>query len=69
MSQNNTGDGDLYVISLYWTIQTITTVGYGDVLTRQTIERLFAVIILVIGVLSFSLAQSLLTTIIADIDK
>ena len=34
MGNGQLADGDLYVLSLYWTIQTITTVGYGDVLTQ-----------------------------------
>lgn len=34
----------LYIISLYFVLQTITTVGYGDVNPVNTKERMFVII-------------------------
>ena len=31
-----------YVLSLYWTVSTLTSVGYGDIVAHATIEHLFA---------------------------
>ena len=56
---------DLYIVSFYWTIQTITTVGYGDVYTTNTYERIFACFIMIIGVLAFSFASGSLASIIS----
>jgi hypothetical protein len=69
LSQPNFGNGDLYVVSFYWTIQTITTVGYGDVATTNTYERIYACIIMILGVLAFSFASGSLASIISSLDS
>jgi Ion channel len=61
-------DGDMYTVSLYWVVQTIATVGYGDVSLINTNERCFALTIMIIGVLSFSYASGTLTSILMDLD-
>ena len=60
--------GDLYTVSLYWVVQTIATVGYGDVALVNTNERCFALIIMIIGVLAFSFASGALTSLLMDMD-
>jgi voltage-gated potassium channel len=44
--------------SLYATVQTLTTVGYGDITPQSTAGRLFAVLIMVIGVGGVALVAS-----------
>src|SRR5881628_1355515 len=44
--------------SLYVTIQTLTTVGYGDETPRSGVGRLFAVLVMLIGVGGVALAVS-----------
>ena len=39
----NLGPGDLYVISVYWASQTITTVGYGDITPVKIQERILLI--------------------------
>lgn len=56
--------GEMYTIGLYWTITTITTVGYGDISATNTSERLVACIIMVIGVIAFSFSTGSLSSII-----
>ena len=34
--------GDQYILSLYWTVVTLSTVGYGDVVPKTRIERIIA---------------------------
>ena len=34
----------------YWTLSTLTTVGYGDLNAGTTVERLFAVVAMAVGV-------------------
>ena len=41
--------GPPYVASLYWTITTITTVGYGDVTPTAPSERIFAMFCMIFG--------------------
>lgn len=68
MYEFNTEYGDnnaaLYCLSFYWTITTITTVGYGDIEGTNDIERLFCSIIMIVGVILFSLANGALASII-----
>ena len=58
----------LYCVSLYWMIQTITTVGYGDIGGQNNYERMFCCIIMIIGVISFSFANGSLAAIISQMD-
>ena len=62
-------DSAFYCISFYWTITTITTVGYGDISATNLSEMIFASIMMVIGVISFSFANGALTSILATSDS
>eukprot|EP00899_Mesostigma_viride_P002123 jgi/Mesvir1/11911/Mv00251-RA.1 len=44
----------LYIASLYWSVVTIATVGYGDVVAMTTMERLFLVLSILLGVSVFA---------------
>ena len=48
----------LYFVSFYYTITTITTVGYGDMVGTNTLERLVSIINEVVGVIIFSIIIS-----------
>ena len=43
-----------YISSLYFMIETMTTVGYGDIVCISPLERFFQLIILSIGIVSYS---------------
>jgi hypothetical protein len=46
-------DGDIttvYIKSLYWSITTLTTIGYGDVIPTDNIGRIYTMIIMILGV-------------------
>lgn len=60
---------EMYTIGLYWTITTITTVGYGDISATNTAERIVACIIMVIGVIAFSFSTGSLSSIIQNVDS
>jgi ABC-type uncharacterized transport system permease subunit len=53
----------LYDISMYWTITTITTVGYGDISGNNMLERIFCIFVMIIGVAAFSFANGSLASI------
>lgn len=60
---------DLYFTSYYFTVTTITTVGYGDISGNSSIERVICFFLHLIGVLTYSLASGSLTSIIANYDS
>ena len=59
----------MYILSLYFTVTTITTVGYGDILAGTTIERIFGTFIMILGVISFSVASGSLASILQNYDN
>ena len=38
-----------YLLSMYWSITTVTTVGYGDVLPASNAERLYVILAMLVG--------------------
>ena len=56
--------GQLYITSFYFSVTTITTVGYGDINGNSTVEYWICFFLHLIGVLSYSFAAGSLTTII-----
>ena len=45
---------DLYMISIYYIITTLTTVGYGDIASNSLEELFFRLILLAIGIIAYS---------------
>jgi hypothetical protein len=55
---------NIYIVSFYWIISTITTVGYGDISGTNNVERVFCSICMFVGVLAFTIANGSLASII-----
>ena len=45
---------NIYMISVYYIIQTMTTVGYGDISSDSFIEIIFRIILLAVGIICYS---------------
>ena len=58
-----------YIAGLYFIVATITTVGYGDVSGKTTPERAFCIVLMIIGVISYSTAISSFLSIMTASDK
>lgn len=62
------GEMELYVTSFYFTVTTIMTVGYGDITARSLAEKLLCILLMLIGVISFSFATGAISSIITNQD-
>ena len=56
-------NGGLYLTSFYFIITTMTTVGYGDISGDNNLERAVSIVIMLVGVISFSFATGSLSSI------
>lgn len=57
-----------YIISFFWTFQTVTTVGYGDFSISTTFEYLICLFWMAVGVNVYSMAIGIISQIISDSD-
>ncbi len=48
--------------SVWWSAQTVTTVGYGDVIPQTPFSKIVAVLVMFLGVATVSLATALITS-------
>lgn len=62
-------NSDLYITSFYFTVTTIVTVGYGDIVAVNSFERSVAILLMLIGVISFSFATGSLSSILSNYDE
>lgn len=52
--------------AFYFTVTTITTVGYGDISGNNTTERIICALMMVMGVIFFSINSGNITSIITN---
>jgi len=64
------GDPDigLYLTSFYFIITTMSTVGYGDISGQNNLERTVSIVLMLVGVISFSFATGSLSSIMSNYD-
>jgi hypothetical protein len=62
------GSSEKYLTSIYFTVTTITTVGYGDVSISTKMEKVFCVTMMLFGVITFSYASGSLASILQSYD-
>jgi len=59
----------LYVAALYWSVMTITTIGYGDITPVNTGEMTFMLVGMVLGAALFSFVVGTCVSLIEGLDK
>ena len=62
----NDSNFEKYMLSLYWTLATVFTVGFGDIHAYNEVENIFSIIWMVFGVVFFSIIIGTLSSIIAN---
>ena len=58
-----------YLSSFYWTITTLTTVGYGDITPANSMEQFFCIFVMLGGVFFYSYTIGTITSVIGQIEK
>ena len=58
-----------YLMAFYWTIQTITTVGFGDIGSRTTLEMVLSLVWMIFGVGFYSYVIGNFSSMIAAVDQ
>ena len=57
-----------YISAMYWSFQTLTTVGYGDMQGKTMEERVFSILWILFGVAFYSFTIGNLQSILSQID-
>jgi voltage-gated potassium channel len=52
--------------AMWWAVQTVTTVGYGDVVPRQTLGRLIGAVVMLNGIAFISLITAAVTATLVE---
>ena len=60
--------GELYFIGLYYLITTVTTVGYGDLTCTTPREKIFGMIVEIIGIVAYSSVLSFISNYVRSIN-
>ena len=58
-----------YLASVYWTVTTLCTIGYGDILPASDIERGVVIFVELAGVFIYSYTIGTITSLMAEMDK
>ena len=66
---NNKSFKELYLIAIYYTITTLTTVGYGDISCTSSNEKIFGLFMEVIGICAYSWALTEISNYIKVINE
>lgn len=69
MNLQDASEFELYVASYYFVVTTIATVGYGDITPKTVSERIFCIVIMLLGVTGFSFATGSLSSLMSNIDS
>lgn len=59
----NSTNYDIYLTAIYFTVTTITTVGYGDISGTNMTEKMMCIFLMICGTFLFALASGSITTI------
>lgn len=60
--------GFQYTVAFYWALQTLTTVGFGDITIVSASERMFAIMWMVIGIAFYSYAIGNMANLVENMD-
>ena len=60
---------EVYISACYWAITTLATVGYGDILPANTLDRAYCSLVMLLGVVFYSYTIGTVTGLLGDFDR
>ena len=61
-------DIELYLTAYYFTVTTVTTVGFGDITAEHWLEEIFMLGMMIAGVVAFSVIAGALASVFSSMD-
>lgn len=61
--------GFTYLVSLYWAVTTLTTMGYGDIVATSEIEYMYATVVMLMGVSFYAYIASNVSIVLSNMDE
>lgn len=58
----------IYVAAFYFTVTTITSVGFGDIYTRNDLERVYVIVLELVGAFAFAAVIGSITSVVTSMD-
>ncbi len=68
--QNNpeVSNGEVYLKAFYWTVTTLTTIGYGDITPSEPVQYFYVIVVMLMGAAIYGFIIGNIANIIANID-
>jgi len=63
-----TSNGEVYLEAFYWTVTTLTTIGYGDITPSTPVQFIYVIFIMLMGAAIYGFIIGNIANIIANID-
>ena len=57
-----------YISAMYWSIQTMTTVGYGDIVARNDVERAYSIFSMILGGGYYGFIVATMASLVSNLD-
>ncbi|VDA99708.1 hypothetical protein S1OALGB6SA_781 [Olavius algarvensis spirochete endosymbiont] len=67
-SGDYTSNGAVYLEAFYWTITTLTTIGYGDITPESPIQFIYVIVVMLMGAAIYGFIIGNIANIIANLD-
>lgn len=58
-----------FLNSLWWSIVTMTTVGYGDIVPQTAMAKIIAIILMLVGISTFGMVTAIITRFFVDSER